>query len=77
MSANITMCEGIDCPIRSRCYRYTAMPNYYQFYFIKTPFEYDYCEKFISKQEEDDLSIKKFVNTREPGDNLSLDIEML
>jgi len=59
------MCEGIDCPIRSKCYRYTAMPNYYQYYFIETPYEYDYCEKFISMKEEEDLNNKKFVNTRE------------
>lgn len=63
--SDITMCEGIDCPIRSRCYRYTAIPDYYQFYYIQTPFEYDYCEKFISEKDENDLSIKKFVNTRE------------
>jgi len=41
------------------------MPNYYQYYFIETPYEYDYCEKFISAKEEEDLNNKKFVNTTE------------
>ena len=75
--SDITMCEGIDCPIRSKCYRYTAIPNYYQYYFNKTPFEYDYCDKFISKQEEEDFNIKKFINTKELGDNLSPEREVL
>lgn len=66
--SDITMCEGIDCPIRSKCYRYTAIPNYYQYYFNKTPFEYDYCDKFISKKEEEDFDIKKFVNTKEQNE---------
>jgi hypothetical protein len=63
--SDITMCEGIDCPIRSKCYRYSAIPNYYQFYFIETPYQYEYCDMFISTKEEQDLNNKKFVNTRE------------
>ena len=63
--SDITMCEGIDCPIRSHCYRFKAIPEDYQHYFIKTPYEYDYCDKFISTKEEEDLNNKKFVNTRE------------
>jgi hypothetical protein len=66
--SDVTMCDGIYCPIRSKCYRYCAIPNYYQFYFIKTPFEYEYCDKFISLQEEQDLSNKKFVNTKEQNE---------
>jgi len=63
--SDITMCDGIDCPIRDRCYRFRAIPDDYQHYFIKIPYEYDYCEKFISMKEEEDLNNKKFVNTRE------------
>lgn len=63
--SSVTMCEGIDCPIRSKCYRHRAIPEDYQDYFVKTPYEYDYCDKFISYQEEMDLNNKKFVNIRE------------
>jgi hypothetical protein len=63
--SDITMCEGIDCPIRSHCYRFKAIPEDYQHYFIETPYEYDYCEKFISYKDEIDIDKMKFVNTRE------------
>lgn len=63
--SDITMCEGIDCPIRSKCYRFMNIPSDYQHYFIKTPFEYDYCDKFISYEEEIDIDRLKFKNTRE------------
>lgn len=41
------------------------IPSDYQHYFIKTPFEYDYCDKFISYEEEIDIDRLKFKNTRE------------
>lgn len=63
--SDVVMCEGEGCPIRSKCYRYTAMPDYYQYYFIETPFEFDYCDKFISAKEEKDKENMKFVNSRE------------
>ncbi len=63
--SDITMCEGIDCPIRSHCYRFKAIAEDYQHYFIDTPYEYDYCDKFISYKEEIDIDKMKFVNTKE------------
>lgn len=39
-----------------------AIPNDFQHYLKKTPFEYDYCDKFISYQEEIDLDNIKFIN---------------
>ena len=60
--SDITMCEGIDCPIREKCYRFMAIPNDFQHYLKKTPFEYDYCDKFISYHEEMDLNNLKFIN---------------
>lgn len=60
--SDITMCEGRDCPIREKCYRFMAIPNDFQHYLKKTPFEYDYCDKFISYQEEIDLDNLKFIN---------------
>lgn len=66
--SDITMCEGIDCPIRSKCYRFMANANLFQFYFIKTPFEYDYCDKFISLKDEEDYTIQKFINNGRHND---------
>lgn len=28
--ADITMCTGTGCPLREKCYRYTATPNEYR-----------------------------------------------
>ena len=62
--SDITMCEGIGCPIREKCYRYMAIDDRIQYYFIKTPFKYDFCGKFISAEEEKDEEIKKIVSWR-------------
>lgn len=62
--SHIVMCEGVDCPIRGKCYRYTAVPDFYKYYFIETPFKYDFCDKFISLEEENDLTTKKMVSWR-------------
>jgi hypothetical protein len=37
--ADITMCEGFECPLKNHCYRYTAPVNEFigQAYFSKTP----------------------------------------
>ena len=59
--SSINKCEGQGCPIREKCYRFMAPEDDYQSYFIKTPFEYDYCEKFISYEDEMDLTKLKFI----------------
>ena len=35
--ADITKCEGTDCPIRDVCYRYTATDGIMQSYFAEVP----------------------------------------
>ena len=50
--SDITMCEGINCPIREKCYRFRANTNLVQHFFLKTPYEYSHCEKFISYEDE-------------------------
>lgn len=32
--ADITMCRNLKCPIRKRCYRFTAKPSDYQSYML-------------------------------------------
>lgn len=36
---DITMCSGMDCPLKDKCFRYSAKPHDYQSYFRKPPFE--------------------------------------
>lgn len=37
--ADITMCHGMECNLKAKCYRYTAEPNpYRQSYFMNVPF---------------------------------------
>ncbi len=38
--ADITMCEGRNCPLKEKCYRHTAIPNIYrQSYFVYMPYD--------------------------------------
>ena len=63
--SDVVMCEGIECPIRSKCFRYTAVADMHQFYFKQTPFKYDFCGKFISAEEEKDEETKKIISWTE------------
>jgi uncharacterized protein YcgL (UPF0745 family) len=51
--ADITMCEGLTCPRKEQCYRYTASKNdYRQAYFFQMPLEKDNsCEYFTDNSE--------------------------
>jgi hypothetical protein len=51
--ADITMCVGADekrnliCPMRDKCYRFTAKSNEYrQSYFVVVPYEDPECAEF-------------------------------
>ena len=51
--ADITMCNGKNCPLRKKCYRYTATPGHWQSYFTETPIKNGECEyywKIITKK---------------------------
>lgn len=53
---DITKCKGNKCPIKYKCYRYTAKTSEYQSYFAETPFEINdgvfSCVMFWGKQAE-------------------------
>lgn len=34
---DITKCEGHDCPLKEKCYRYTSKDNHRQSYFVEDP----------------------------------------
>lgn len=53
---DITKCKGDGCPIKNRCYRYTAKSNvFYQSWFMETPLmvkkNKPYCQYFIDNSE--------------------------
>lgn len=48
--ADITMCEWTNCPIKDKCYRYTAPKCEYQTMFIEEPIEDWDCEYFWEKE---------------------------
>ena len=35
--ADITMWKDNDCKLKDTCYRYTAKPSDYQYYFVESP----------------------------------------
>jgi hypothetical protein len=39
---DITMCSGIECPLKETCYRYLAKPSFYQSYFFTAPYDKEY-----------------------------------
>ena len=49
--ADITKCSGDDCPIKEKCYRYTAIADpVWQSNFSITPFNFknDWCEYYCT-----------------------------
>jgi hypothetical protein len=45
--ADITMCKGTNCPVASKCYRYTAKINpYRQSYFSEVPLKDGKCDMY-------------------------------
>ena len=46
---DITMCNGVGCYLRDKCYRYTAKPSFRQPYFMNEPIEDGKCKEFWKK----------------------------
>jgi len=47
--ADIEMCEGVNCPLKEKCYRYLAPVNeYWQAYSTESPYDIETgeCESF-------------------------------
>ncbi len=50
---DITMCPGGDCPVKDKCYRYTANANeLYQMYFVDPPYKDGKCEYYWGENAE-------------------------
>jgi len=41
---DITMCEDKECPMKNKCYRFTAVPSMRQSYFEESPREGNDCK---------------------------------
>jgi len=41
---DITMCQDKECPMKNKCYRYTAVPSMRQSYFAESPREGNECK---------------------------------
>tara|TARA_R110000744_G_scaffold297586_1_gene407367 strand:- start:578 stop:736 length:159 start_codon:yes stop_codon:yes gene_type:complete len=45
--ADITMCDGVKCPFKDKCYRYTApIMGYRQAMFTETPIKDGLCDYY-------------------------------
>jgi len=53
MMADISMCSGKDCPLKDKCYRYTAPQSEYQSWFTNPPIKEEdkTCEYFWDNKE--------------------------
>lgn len=54
--ADITKCSGDDCPLKDKCYRYTAVADeFWQAFFVKPPGQYIenqfVCKEFWGNEE--------------------------
>jgi len=47
--SEICKCEGENCPLKEKCYRFTSAPDLYQDYLIKAPYniETQKCDLFL------------------------------
>ncbi len=50
--ADITKCEGHECPLKDSCYRYLVSEGMRQAYFIEVPFNEDLnkCDYYLPKR---------------------------
>jgi hypothetical protein len=44
--ADITKCSGIGCPLKEKCYRFTAKADEYQAYFLEPPIKDGVCDMY-------------------------------
>jgi hypothetical protein len=45
--ADITKCDGTNCPLKEDCFRFMVKANDYQSYFVGIPFKDGACEYFM------------------------------
>ena len=50
---DITMCPGLECPLRETCYRFKASSSPWQSFFINPPYKIGYYNNENNKQDID------------------------
>jgi hypothetical protein len=43
---DITMCAGTGCPVKEKCYRFVAIADDYQSYFMEAPYKDGKCDHY-------------------------------
>lgn len=59
---DISMCNGLNCPLRETCYRHIATPSYRQSYFMTAPIKEDKTCDYYWKAEEKDIKKLDYLN---------------
>ena len=49
---DITKCKGIDCSIKDKCKRYTAIESMLQSYFVESPIKDNKCDMYWGEDAE-------------------------
>lgn len=49
---DIAMCSGDGCPLKEKCYRFTAKPSEYQSYFADPPIKDGKCDHYWGENAE-------------------------
>ena len=64
--ADITKCRDKDCPVKEKCYRWTAEEDMMQSYFVESPRSDEGCEMFWGENSEQIMNqLKDIVNGAE------------
>jgi hypothetical protein len=61
---DISMCNGVGCKLKNRCYRFKAIPSDYQSYFSIAPVNEDGTCDYLWKINSSDRS-KKYKNGKQ------------
>lgn len=48
---DISMCTGTGCPLKENCYRATAKPSLYQYYYPTPPIKDGECDHYLKQDE--------------------------
>jgi len=49
---DITKCKGLNCPVKEKCYRFTAKADEYQSYFVDAPIKDGKCDMYWGENAE-------------------------
>ena len=64
------MCKGKGCPVKNKCYRYTATPDYYQAWFTVSPYIDGKCDFYWGEHAQSIFNqLKEITNGTEPKDS--------